>query len=40
MDFLRRQKDMWYDKMQEEQKRMNSLDKNSNAYYESQERFE
>ena len=40
MDFLRRQKNMWYDKMQEEQNRMNNLDKNSNAYYESQERFE
>lgn len=31
---------MWYSKMQEEEKRMKGLDKNSDAYYESQKRFE
>ena len=39
LDFQKKQKDFWYAKMLAEQKRMQNLDKESNAYKEAQERF-
>lgn len=40
LDFLRRQKDMWYNRMTSEQNRMNSLTRGTNEWKEANDRFE
>jgi len=40
LDLLRQQRDLWYDRMVAEQNRMNSLQPNSNAWKEAQDRLE
>ena len=40
LDFLRRQKDMWFNRMVEEQERMSGLDAGSKAFQEAEKRFE
>ena len=40
LDFLKRQKNMWYYRMMQEQKNMNSLTEGSNEWKESKDKFE
>ena len=40
LDFLRRQKEMWYSRMEAERKRMNNLTEGTNAWKEANDRFE
>ena len=40
LDFLRQQKDMWYNRMTSEQNRMNSLTQGTNEWKEANDRFE
>lgn len=40
LDFLKQQRDLWYSRMMEQQKRMNALPKGSNEWKEAQDRFE
>ena len=39
LDFLRREKEFWQDRMDQSKSRMQNLDKESNAYKEEQERY-